>query len=67
MSADIKKGVVFITTGNPKPSFVGTSRPGKNLLANSVIAFDMVDICYCVCNVNQNKKRNMVPRCATLT
>ena len=41
MSADIKKGVVFITTGNPKPSFVGTSRPGKNLLANSVIAFDI--------------------------
>ena len=35
ISADIKKGVVFITTGNPKPNFVGTLRPGKNLFANN--------------------------------
>ena len=41
ISADTKKGVVFLTTGNPKPDFVGTHRPGKNLLANSIIAFDI--------------------------
>ena len=41
ISADIKKGVVFLTTGNPKPNYVGTSRPGKNLFANSIIAFDI--------------------------
>ena len=41
ISADPKKGVVFLTTGNPKPNYVGTSRPGKNLFANSIIAFDI--------------------------
>ena len=41
MSADVKKGIVYITTGNPKPNFVGTLRPGKNLYANSLIAFDV--------------------------
>ena len=41
ISADTKKGVVFLTTGNPKPDFVGIDRPGKNLLANSIIAFDI--------------------------
>ena len=41
MSADVKNGIVYLTTGNPKPNFVGTSRPGKNLFANSLIAFDV--------------------------
>ena len=41
ISADTKKGIVFLTTGNPKPLFVGVSRPGKNLYANSIIAFDV--------------------------
>ncbi len=41
MSADTQNGIVYITTGNPKPNFVGTSRPGKNLFANSLIAFDV--------------------------
>ena len=41
MSADVKNGMVYLTTGNPKPNFVGTSRPGKNLFANSLIAFDV--------------------------
>ena len=41
ISADIQNGIVYLTTGNPKPNHVGTSRPGKNLFANSVIAFDV--------------------------
>ena len=41
MSADVQKGIVYLTTGNPKPNFVGNSRPGKNLFANSVIAIDI--------------------------
>ena len=41
ISGDVKKGIVFLTTGNPKPNFIGALRPGKNLYANSVIAFDV--------------------------
>ena len=41
ISADIKNGIVFLATGNPRPVFVGSMRPGKNLYANSVIAFDV--------------------------
>ena len=41
ISADIKHGLLYLTTGNPKPNFVGVTRPGKNLYANSVIAFDV--------------------------
>ncbi len=41
ISGDTKNGIVYLTTGNPKPNFVGTSRPGKNLFANSLIAFDV--------------------------
>lgn len=41
ISGDVKNGVVFLTTGNPKPNFIGALRPGKNLYANSVIAFDI--------------------------
>ena len=37
MSADVKKGIVYLTTGNPKPNFVGNLRPGKNLFANSIV------------------------------
>jgi len=41
MSADVKKGIVYLTTGNPKPNFVGNLRPGKNLFANSIVAIDI--------------------------
>ncbi len=41
ISADTEKGIVYLTTGNPKPNHVGSSRPGKNLFANSVVAFDV--------------------------
>jgi len=41
MSADIKNGIVYFATGNPKPNYIGTSRPGKNLFANTLVAFDV--------------------------
>jgi len=41
MSADIQNSIVYLTTGNPKPNFVGNKRPGKNLFANSIVAIDI--------------------------
>ena len=41
MSADIQNSIVYLTTGNPKPNFVGKKRPGKNLFANSIVAIDI--------------------------
>tara|TARA_B100002003_G_scaffold243535_1_gene268147 strand:- start:597 stop:2624 length:2028 start_codon:yes stop_codon:yes gene_type:complete len=41
ISSDSKNGIVFLTTGNPLPYLVGVKRPGKNLFANSLIAFDV--------------------------
>ena len=41
ISADINKGIIYLTTGNTAPYFVGILRPGKNLYSNSVIAFDV--------------------------
>ena len=41
ISADIKNGIVYLATGNPKPNFIGSDRPGRNLYANSIIAFDV--------------------------
>ncbi len=42
ISADKKTKTVFLTTGNAHPYFVGVMRPGKNLYANSIIAFDLI-------------------------
>jgi quinoprotein glucose dehydrogenase len=41
MSLDDKRGLLFVTTGNPKPPFFGGNRPGKNLYTNSVVALDI--------------------------
>ena len=41
ISADVKNGIIYITTGNTAPYFVGITRPGKNLYSNSIIAFDV--------------------------
>lgn len=41
ISADTKNGIVYTATGNPKPNFIGNLRPGKNLFANTLIAFDI--------------------------
>ena len=40
-SLDHKRGLVFFTTGNPEYWHVGTDRPGDNLYANSLVAFDL--------------------------
>jgi len=41
ISADIERGIVFITTGNPHKYHDGTRRPGKNEGSNSIIAIDL--------------------------
>ena len=41
ISLDKKNNLLFLTTGNPRPALIGTSRPGKNKNANSVIAIDL--------------------------
>ena len=41
ISADIERGIVYLATGNPQPMYRGIDRPGKNLFANSIIAFDI--------------------------
>ena len=41
ISSDNKNGIVYLTTGNALPYLVGVTRPGKNLYADSIIAFDV--------------------------
>tara|TARA_B100001123_G_scaffold442691_1_gene586878 strand:+ start:15 stop:2051 length:2037 start_codon:yes stop_codon:yes gene_type:complete len=41
ISSDNKNGIVYLTTGNANPYLVGVKRPGKNLYADSIIAFDI--------------------------
>ena len=41
ISADHVRGIVYLTTGNPHPEYVGVDRPGNNLYANSIIAIDV--------------------------
>ncbi len=40
-AVDVKNGIYYIVTGNPKPYHVGIFRPGENKNANSIIAFDI--------------------------
>jgi glucose dehydrogenase len=40
-SLDEKRGVFYFTTGNPEPWYVGVTREGDNLYANSLVAFDL--------------------------
>ena len=41
LSLDVKRGLLFFTTGNPEPWHVGIFREGDNLYANSLVAFDL--------------------------
>ena len=41
ISLDKKRGLLFVTTGNPHAYFDGTRRPGKNKYSNSIIAVDL--------------------------
>ncbi len=41
ISADTKRGIVYLTTGNAGSYFVGVNRPGNNEYSNSIIAIDV--------------------------
>ena len=41
-SLDEKRGILFFTTGNPEPWYVGVDREGDNLYSNSIVAFDLI-------------------------
>ncbi len=43
ISLDEKRGIVYITTGNPSNYFDGTLRPGLNYNSNSIIAISLED------------------------
>ena len=43
ISADIKRGIVFVTTGNAGFYFDGVNRPGDNKYSNSIIAIDIIN------------------------
>ncbi len=40
MALDAQRGIVFITTGSPKPNFLGMQHCGDNLFANCVVAIE---------------------------
>lgn len=40
MALDEERGIAYISTGSPKPNFVGVHHRGQNLFANCVIALD---------------------------
>lgn len=40
LSVDVKNGLVFCATAGPKPDYFGWQYPGKNDLANSVVALN---------------------------
>ncbi len=40
MSLDEDRGIVYVSTGSPKPNFVGVHHRGDNLFANCVIALE---------------------------
>jgi quinoprotein glucose dehydrogenase len=40
MALDASRGIVYITTGSPKPNFIGMQHRGDNLFANCVVAMD---------------------------
>lgn len=40
MALDAARGIAYITTGGPKPNFVGVGHLGQNLFANCLVAID---------------------------
>lgn len=40
MALDEVRGIAYITTGGPKPNFIGVGHLGRNLFANCVVALD---------------------------
>lgn len=37
---DNDTGIIYVSTGNPRPPLYGAKRPGENLFANSILAID---------------------------
>jgi len=42
MALDENRGIVYLTTGNPRPKIYGIKRPGPNDRSNSLIAVDLI-------------------------
>ena len=40
MALDEVRGIAYLTTGSPKPNFIGVTHRGQNLFANCLIALD---------------------------
>lgn len=40
MAMDASRGIAYITTGSPKPNFIGVGHRGQNLFANCLVAID---------------------------
>ena len=40
MALDEQRGIAYVTTGSPKPNFIGVGHLGRNLYANCIIALD---------------------------
>ena len=40
MAMDEVRGIAYVTTGSPKPNFIGVDHRGDNLFANCVVAID---------------------------
>lgn len=40
IALDDRRGIVYISTGSPKPNFAGNTHTGQNLFANCVLALD---------------------------
>ncbi len=40
MAMDTSRGLAYVTTGSPKPDFLGMGHAGRNLFANCVVALD---------------------------
>jgi quinoprotein glucose dehydrogenase len=40
MAMDAQRGIAYISTGSPKPNFIGVYHRGQNLFANCVVALD---------------------------
>jgi quinoprotein glucose dehydrogenase len=43
MALDASRGIAYITTGSPKPNFLGARHRGDNLYGNCVIAVDVIN------------------------
>ena len=43
ISADIDRGIVYVTTGNAGFYFDGVNRPGDNKYSNSIVAIDIIN------------------------